>query len=317
VSRLTSRPFADESDLHLLLDFARDAAVARLPGPTCWHPGDVVWQLIGTPGVNPAEDIHLWLDDGGIAGLAWFEPPLIMQFDVRPGFNDSDGLIETILEWAESRRHALGRPAPGATPRAYAMLGQTSLSTVALDSDARRIAALEAHGYVRTERHGLRYRRGLEIPIPEGPLPAGMRLRHATDSDIDQRVELHRDAWSVWGPSSANPETYRMLRAAPVYEPELDVIVEGPDGRLLSYCICWADPVTGVGEFEPVGTRPAFAGRGLARAAIYEGMRRLRARGMHTAIVGTASVNERALRLYPSCGFEAVDRDRFYEKRIL
>ncbi len=317
MTRFMSRPYGDESDLSRLLDFARDATIARLPGPTYWHPGDIVWQLSGTPGVNPVEDIRLWFGGGRLAGLAWFEPPLIMQFDIRPGIDHGDVLMDLIVEWAEGRRRALGRPSAGSTPRAYAMLGQASLSTVALDSDGWRIAQLEGHGYLRTERHDVRFQRSLDILPPESALSPGMRLRHATDDDIEERVDLHRDAWSVWGPSSANPETYRRMRAAPVYEPELDVVLEGPDGRLLSYCICWADPASRIGAVEPVGTRPDFAGQGLARAVIHEGLRRLRARGIHTAIVGTASVNERALQLYPSCGFEMIDCPRYYEKRIV
>ena len=35
-------------------------------------------------------------------------------------------------------------------------------------------------------------------------------------------VDLHRDAWSVWGPSPATVEAYRRLRAAPLYDEELD-----------------------------------------------------------------------------------------------
>ena len=37
---------------------------------------------------------------------------------------------------------------------------------------------------------------------------------------------------------------------------------------------------------------------------------------MHTALVGTASVNERALRLYPACGFEHVDEEHYYVKPL-
>ena len=107
-----------------------------------------------------------------------------------------------------------------------------------------------------------------------------------------------------------------MLRAHPLYDEQLDIVVEAPDGQLVSYCICWVDAANGVGVFEPVGTRPAYAGRGLARAAIFEGMRRLRDRGMHAARVSTASINERALRLYPACGFEVVDIRRYYVKAV-
>lgn len=145
---------------------------------------------------------------------------------------------------------------------------------------------------------------------------AGYRVRHATEADLEERAELHRDAWSAWGESAFSVNRYRRLRAAPVYREELDIVVEAPDGPLVSYCICWVDEATGVGVFEPVGTRPEYTGRGLGRAAIHEGLRRLRDLGMHTALIGTASVNEPALALYPSCGFEFVEKEVYWVRAV-
>lgn len=311
-----SRPYAGGTDLNLLLDFARNATSARTPGPSPWHVGDVIWQIFGSTGFDPVANIRLWVDGRGIAGIAWFEPPINVVFDVRPGLREHDALTEEILAWAEQRRSEVASPGAGGIPRAYAMLGEESLATTAFDSDLARIAVLTRNGYTKTDRHNVHYSRSLATRIPDSQLPAGMKLSHATDATLEERVDLHRDAWSVWGPSSFNVETYRRLRAAPIYEPELDVVLEGPDGKLLSYCICWEDTANGVGNFEPVGTRPAFTSRGLARATIFEGLRRLRERGMHTALVGTAGVNERALVLYPSCGFELIDRSHYWVKPV-
>ena len=141
-------------------------------------------------------------------------------------------------------------------PIAYAMLGDGTLATQVADSDVERIATLRAFGYGRTERGNTRYQRDLSLPIPPQNIPPGMRLRHVTDADLEERIDLHRDAWSVWGPSSANVPAYRLLRASPVYDETLDIVLEDADGRFVSYCICWADAATGVGTFEPVGVRP-------------------------------------------------------------
>ena len=134
------------------------------------------------------------------------------------------------------------------------------------------------------------------------------------DADLEARVDVHRDAWSVWGRSTVTVETYRRLRSAPLYDPELDIVLEDPSGRFLSYCIGWMDIANGIGHFEPVGCRPDFTGRGYARTVTIEGLRRMQARGLHTALVGTESVNQRAQVLYPSCGFEEVDRAHYYVK---
>src|SRR5260370_20369632 len=75
----------------------------------------------------------------------------------------------------------------------------------------------------------------------------------------------------------------------PVYDPELDVVLEDASGSFLSYCIGWLNRANGFGHFEPVGCRPNFTGRGYARAVTIEGMRKMQVRGMHTALVATTS----------------------------
>lgn len=314
---LISRAFAGESDLELLIEFARRATAARSPGTTYWHAGDIVWQVFPFVDASAVDDIQLWFDNGILAGFVLFEPPLRFEFDVRASTAFDAALLSEMLAWAETRRRALLLDGAPETPRAYAALGEQTIATTALESDVARIDSLKQHGYAPGDGGATYYARSLDVAIPESRLPAGMRLRHATDADLEQRVDLHRDAWSVWGPSSATVASYSQLRrSAPLYEQELDVVIEADDGRLVSYCICWMDATNGVATFEPVGTRPEFAGRGLAREVIFEALRRLRDRGMHTALVSTASVNDRAMRLYPSCGFEVVDRGRFFVKPL-
>jgi len=316
VPPFSSRPYT-ATDLHAVVRFAQACTAVRLPGLTYWNAGDVPWQL----GVFPAATdfarlVRLWeATPGEVVALAIFEPPLNFEFDVLPGLAGRSGIEDEILAWAESlRRQSLG--AEGEIPKAYEMLGMDTLSTTCLDSDAPRIAFLEAHAYTAVERHAVRYARRLAEAISSPAMPAGMRVRHATDSDIEARAELHRDAWSVWGPSAFSAGRYRRLRQAPIYDEELDIVLEDADGRLLSYCIAWFDASNGIGHFEPVGTRPAFAGQGLARAVVTEGLRRLRALGAHTALIGTASVNAPALRTYAACGFELVDRQRYWSRSI-
>ena len=312
----SSRPCEGAADLNLLIEIARTNLAERLPGLSYWHPGDIAWRLAALDPRAVAANVRLWSDDRGVAAATIFEPPLNVEFDICADREVDGPLLDEMLAWAEARRRQLIARTNEDVPIAYSMLGEGTLATVALDSDAARIAALTGRGYARVDRHSVRYRRALSTPIPEVEPPPGMRLRHVTDADLDERMDLHRDAWSVWGPSSANVHAYRTLRASPVYREDLDIVLEDAAGRFLSYCICWADQESGVGIFEPVGTRPLSTGKGHGRAVLFEGMRRLKAIGMHTALIGTASVNARALRLYPFCGFEAVDREHFYVKQL-
>jgi ribosomal protein S18 acetylase RimI-like enzyme len=65
-----------------------------------------------------------------------------------------------------------------------------------------------------------------------------------------------------------------------------------------------------------VGTRPTHRRRGLGQQVNFEGLRRMKAMGMHSAKIGTAGSNTRAFGLYTSCGFKLIDRERTYLKAL-
>ena len=90
----------------------------------------------------------------------------------------------------------------------------------------------------------------------------------------------------------------------PGYDSSMVPVAIADDGRLASYCVCWLDAATPVGQIEPLGTRRAFGRLGLGRTVVLEACRLMRAGGMHTAYVSGASVNAPALSLYASTGFQ-------------
>ena len=69
----------------------------------------------------------------------------------------------------------------------------------------------------------------------------------------------------------------------------------------------WIDPINRIGDFGPVGAVPAYRQRGLTRAALLEGLRRMQAQGMNRVCVSTGVSNTPAMRLYESIGFEIVN----------
>jgi ribosomal protein S18 acetylase RimI-like enzyme len=314
MNQLVSRSYVGTPDLNPLINFTQRAARARWPQSTYKKVGDVVW---GSPGSDPNINIKLWFDGAGLVAYGWFEPPHSIEFDIQSGLTEYDLVGSEILKWAENRRRTLAQADIQTIPKAHAMLGYGMvLLTMALDDDVQRLTLLKHRAYERTEGFDVLYRRSLDTPIAVPKLDPGLLLRHPTDADLDARVDVHRDSWSVWGPSAMTVENYRRLRNASVYDPELDVVLEDAEGRFLAYCVGWLDVANGFGHFEPLGCRPNFTGRGYARAVTIEGMRRMQARGMHTALVATASVNARARALYPSCGFVEVDRAHHYTKGI-
>ncbi len=303
-------------DLPALLRFVADTARQRWPAPAYLTPGDVAWQL---PGAAPEENVCLWYDGPRLVGYVWFDPPTAMTFD--------GPLRAELLAWAEARRRGFGPGRPRfldvrsmaeweqelRRPRPNRHDGVV-LETTAFESDRARVAFLEANGFAASPQFGPLLRRRLAGPLPPSRLPAGFRLRHVTEADVAERVAAHRDAF--WPGSSFTLDRYLAVRAYASYDPELDLVLEAPDGTFASYCIAWPDLGAGVGTFEPVGTRRARRGRGFAREVLWEGMRRLRAKGLHTAAVGTAGFNEPAQAAYRSAGFDLVDVSRTFVKTL-
>ena len=170
------------------------------------------------------------------------------------------------------------------------------------DHDSVTGAALERRGFALDPRPCSRlHARGLHaLPAPE--LPDGFRVRGFEPGDLEGRVAAHRSAFH---PSRVVPETYAQVQALASYRPELDVVVEAPDGRIAAYCLAWLDEENRAGELEPVGTHGDFRRLGLARAACTEALRRLHAAGADVCVVGSVPDGP-AQALYASVGFAPV-----------
>ncbi|MBW2281205.1 MAG: GNAT family N-acetyltransferase [Deltaproteobacteria bacterium] len=310
MSPLRTRAYAGRADLDGLIAFASRTLAARWPAYSYWHPGDVAWMLYPTADQpNPA--IRLWLDGDSVAGVAWFYAPLFVRIDACP--EAGDALLDEMLDWAE--RYRVESAGEGEA--------KLTLSTLSFESDRERIAVLEKRGYRKITRGDVMMRRSLETPIAESVLPDGMRIRDCVDVDLEERAAAHRDAWSHLAhlgmpdvESGFTLDRYRALREAPLYRPDLYLVVETGDGRYAACLIGWADEPSGVGLIEPVGTRDAYRRQGLARALNLEVLHRQRALGLRHAQIGTTNFNDRAEATYLSCGFEIVERDRYWLKQV-
>jgi ribosomal protein S18 acetylase RimI-like enzyme len=111
-------------------------------------------------------------------------------------------------------------------------------------------------------------------------------------------------------------ERYQQFMQAPGYSSDLDLVAIAPDGQFGAFCMCWVDAVNSVGQFEPVGTAPAFRRQGLAHVTLLEGLRRMSRVGATTAIVIVEADEQAAKQLYESVGFLPRWTIDGYTKRI-
>jgi mycothiol synthase len=216
------------------------------------------------------------------------------------------GIEDEALAWAEELVAALRRHDP--------VKWSGPLGCGARQDDARRIAFLEQHGF---RYHGqfaeVNMIRSLDQGMPEAVLPEGYRVRAlAGAGEVAERAAAYREVWHPWTVGDVSDEQYAACMRMPGYERDLDVVAVAPGGVIAAYVNCWLDPVNRIGDFGPVGARPAYRRRGLTRAVLLDGMRRLQAAGMDRVCVSTGVSNSAARRLYESVGFAVVNRYQDY-----
>jgi len=166
------------------------------------------------------------------------------------------------------------------------------------EHDPLRSDLLAESGYTPAEWRECQWRHSLTQPVPEVPLPQGFTLR-----SLEGSQDIPKRSWATWRAfNSDRPDTdydgwewYRNLQAAPLYRQDLDLVAVDPDGRIVSFSTIWYDPVTRTGYFEPVGTDPDYQRKGLGKAVMCAGLRRLEKEGALVAAVTGGSVPANAL----------------------
>ena len=233
------------------------------------------------------DTIGVWDADGRIVAVAHPEHgPGRAYFQVRPGY---ETLRPEMLAYAE--RHLRGLKD-----------GRHVLEILVNDRDTAFQQWASTVGYDRlTQSEPMAY-----LPVPD-PLPAirlpeGFHLISlADDNDLPK---LSRLIWRGFDHGEAPPDDRlderRLMQSAPNYRKDLNLVVVAPDGTFASYCGLWYEPVHRLAYVEPVCTDPAYRRRGLATAAITEGIRRCAALGAEVACVGSAKP------LYRSLGFDPI-----------
>jgi ribosomal protein S18 acetylase RimI-like enzyme len=302
------RPYQSEIDLdrmRSLLQVGRQAA----NGTYYVHIGDLNWWLYYPPLDHDLwQYIHLWDDPANPDRLLGWSllSPQWSAFDVvvQPELRGTP-LAETMYTWAEGQISNITRTR--GKDRIYVMWvsqGDDVLNNL-----------LQRHGFQRTPDDVAYMTRSMEEPIPVSDLSEGYRVC-SVGNKVEERAAAQYGAFESGAPIEVYLQRYCNFMHAPIYDPELDVVVVAPDGRVGAFCIAWLDPVNQIGLFEPVGTHPDFRQRGLGKAVMFEALRRLRERGMTSAIVCTNQNNLPAMKLYEAVGFRTADVHLTYKKDI-
>ena len=296
----------DSDDLQRMIELIQAVWLPERRLNTNFHVGDLYWRLRQS---SYEQDLWLWENEAGelLAFAEWNPTAGELDFQIHP--RSAGARLEAdILSWAESDLVFSMEPSSPTKP----------LSKFAAETDAVFLSLLDSRGYRRQDTyfniHVHRFNtldtKGAETPA----LPVGYSVRHLTGSqEIEARVAGHRAGWQS---SKMTTDIYRRMMALPGYRKELDMVVEAPDGTIVSTCNCWLDECSKAGLFEPVSTHPDYRRKGLGRALIHAGLQQLQAAGAETAWVYSLSSNPASTSLYESCGLLIAHRDFEYKRNF-
>jgi ribosomal protein S18 acetylase RimI-like enzyme len=306
--QLTQAPCVTDSDLDRARVLVHEAVLAG--GSTRhWYPhkGDIEWWNYYAPDFPLGQEIRgqnqFWQAEDGRLAVWCIVLPEDHEYNILPHPDfDTPEVLEFLVDHYEREL------TPSDPPKGF------TLSTYDIEADTAFRQILLRRGYSAKDWIVIQHQT-LDT-LPNRPLPAGYSfLDRMTPAYVAERAALHRAAFSPT--SRMTTEHYAHFMSAPLYDPELDIVAVGPDGSLAGYAMTWLDRETGVGHFEPVGTRTDLQRQGIGKAVMAEGLRRLKARGMHSATVGTGFDNAPNRAFYTSIGFEPVTHAMHFEKVIV
>jgi ribosomal protein S18 acetylase RimI-like enzyme len=248
--------------------------------------------------LDELENVGLWFnEDRGLVGWAILQTPFWeIDYFCHPDFELN--LHGEILAWAEQR----------AIASIDTRYGHPSWYINVFPEQVNRIKDLEKAGFKSQANAGedslskVLLRRSIQTPVKIYQPPAGFVVRPLKgESEIEQYVELHR---SVFESKNMTADWRRRILTQPAYKPELDIVVESPDGRLAAFCIGWISENFLNGRVEPLGCHKDFRRYALGRVALSEGMHRLQTLGAKNIFVETDGYRSTALHLYESFDFQ-------------
>lgn len=293
--KTVSRAYNSREDLKSAMTFLREV-FNETSSYQNWFPDRFENSHEGGGSVHWADDIRIWeeIDDKSthsrkIVALANPESPSDYFIQVNPAYNF---LEQEILEWVE--RHCLEKKK---NPNK-----KEKLRIHTIEGNSVRELLLSELGYKKGETPFMYLRlRPVDLPVPDVGCPESYEIRSVKGRfDYDQLASVTR---LVFGHGEwFNAEIYEGITRCSFYKQDLDLVAVAPDGTFASFCTFRMDPISKITNLEPVGTNPNYRKLGLAKALIFEGLRRAMRYNPALFYVGAANTPA-ANRLYDSVGY--------------
>lgn len=225
---------------------------------------------------NSVGKIGIWEDSNKIVGVA--------TFDVQPGvaycltFPEYDYLKKDMLLYAKAN-----------------LSKDEKFRVVISDSDVYFQDIAADLGFIATENKEGNAIFYLDKTSTEFSLPEGFRI--TTMKEMYDLYQYYRVLWKGFNhelngegefifSKEKEEQGYKQMRR-PNVDLNLKIAVVAPDGNFVSYCGMWYDKKKDFAIIEPVATDPDYRRKGLGKAAVLEGIRRVGELGAKKVLVGS------------------------------
>ena len=292
--KTVSRAYNSREDLKSVMAFLREV-FNETSSYQNWFPDRFENSHEGGGSVHWVGDIRIWeeIDDKSthsrkIVALANPESPSDYFIQVNPAYNF---LEREIFEWIE--RHCLEKKR---NPNK-----KEKIRIHTIEGNSVRELLLSELGYKKGETFMYLRLRPVDLPVPDVGCPESYEIRSVKGrSDYDQLARVTR---LVFGHGEwFNAEIYEGITRCSFYKQDLDLVAVAPNGTFASFCTFRMDPISQITNLEPVGTHPNYRKLGLAKALIFEGLRRAMTYNPALFYVGAANTPA-ANQLYDSVGY--------------
>ncbi|MCR8849304.1 GNAT family N-acetyltransferase [Rossellomorea sp. SC111] len=231
------------------------------------------------------ENVHLWFNGDRLVGL--------LEEGAFCAAGDHRFLFEEMVEVAE-------RCFPGMEWEVY-------------DGDKDLEKVLSNRGFLKSAEYWVRRDFDLTQPVEGGRLPEGCEVRSVPD--LKEQEEVFQ-AYKLCYGLLFNQTMFDRFYETSTYRKELDLVVTGPDDKVVALCSGRYDERNELVTIEAVSCFPEYRGKGFSKALLRQVLHAAKELGAKQATVYTGMPEKFPApnRLYESAGFELVGKRYVWNK---
>lgn len=235
------------------------------------------------------EEFGIWEDNGEIVGVVCLESPWngVVYFDLLSQYSE---MYDEMMQYAEEYFAGISKD------------GRKYLTTHVLSSNKELQEALALKGYQKSQV-GYADAYSLSQPIPNPPIPKEFEIKSL--EEVYNFNKLNALLWKAFDyegePPAYDADVKLSIKHAWLeYRHDICTVVIAPDGSYASFCGMWLDEDNHEVYLEPLATSKEYRNLGLAKACVYEALRKCKDLG---AIYAYVEPDEEPYDFYKKIGF--------------